>query len=146
MTSPTGSSHAQDDGSFRVLQEAECLELLGTTTVGRIAFVDDGGTQLIPLNFALIDGELYFRTAEDSVLAGLAGNDDVAFGVDHHGETYREGWNVTVKGSVERVSDPELRDRVMSWSRLDPWAAGERGVVLHLSRSAVDGRRVFRLR
>lgn len=146
MTSRPESSHAQEAGAFRVVHEQECLELLATTTVGRVAFVNEDGTQLVPLNFAYIDGEIYFRTAEDSILAGLAGNDDVAFGIDHHAELYREGWNVTVRGAVSLVSDPALRDQVLTWSRLDPWAGGTRGVVLHLARRTVEGRRVHRPR
>lgn len=137
------TSHAQTEGRFSTLPEEECFELLSTTTVGHVAFVNAEGLQLLPLNFAVIDSEIYFRTAIDSVLDGLAqGNDDVAFGVDHHSELYRDGWNVTVKGATARVSDPALYERVMSWSRLHPWAGGVRGVVIHLSPRSVEGRRV----
>ncbi|MGB9012600.1 MAG: pyridoxamine 5'-phosphate oxidase family protein, partial [Aeromicrobium sp.] len=81
-----------------------------------MAFVDADGVQLLPLNFAVIDDEIYFRTATDSTLHQLAeGLDDVAFEIDHHAEASPVGWNVTVKGSTSRVSDPELRDRVMAW-------------------------------
>ncbi|MCW2831219.1 MAG: hypothetical protein JWP31_1911 [Aeromicrobium sp.] len=137
------TSHAQTEGHFRHLPENECIELLSTTTVGRVAFVDADGVQLIPLNFAIIDSEIYFRTAIDSVLEGLArGNDQVAFGVDYHAELYRQGWNVTVKGATTRVSDPAIYERVMAWSKLRPWAGGERGVVIHLTPRSVEGRRV----
>jgi nitroimidazol reductase NimA-like FMN-containing flavoprotein (pyridoxamine 5'-phosphate oxidase superfamily) len=137
------TSHAQTDGTFRTIPEKECLELLTTTAVGRVAYMTAEGLQLIPLNFAVIDAEIYFRTATDSVLDGLAqGNDEVVFGVDHHSQLYRDGWNVTVKGATTRVSDPDLYEQVMSCSRLHPWAGGTRGVVIHLSRRHVDGRRV----
>lgn len=128
---------------LRTLTEHECIELLSTTTVGRVAFVNAAGLQLIPLNFAMIDSEIYFRTATDSILDDLAdGMDDVAFGVDHHSESSRDGWNVTVKGATSRVSDPALYAHVMSWSRLHPWAGGQRGVVIHLLITSIEGRRV----
>ena len=128
---------------LRTLAEHECWELMSSTTVGRVAFVGTGGLQLIPLNFAVIDSAIYFRTSPDSVLDELAqGLDEVAFGVDFHASSYREGWNVTVKGATSRVSDPALYEQVMSWSRLHPWAGGQRGVVIHLEARAVDGRRV----
>jgi len=128
---------------LRTMSEQECFELLSTTTVGRVAFANADGIQLIPLNFAVIDSEIYFRTAPDSILDGLAeGQDDIAFGVDYQAESFRDAWNVTVKGSTSRVSDPDLYERVMSWSRLRPWAGGERGVVIHLSLRSIDGRRV----
>ena len=41
-------------GKISELPEAECRVLLSTTTVGRIAFVDDEGQQLVPVNFAFI--------------------------------------------------------------------------------------------
>lgn len=131
--------------SLNELSEADCLELLTTTTVGRVAFVDSDGVQLLPLNFAVIDGEIYFRTSADSVLHQLAdGLDDVAFEIDHHAEVTPVGWNVTVKGSTTRVSDPDLHDQVMSTERLRPWAGGERGEVIHLARRSIAGRRVRR--
>ena len=80
MTSPDD----RKQGSIGELPEEECLALLDTTTVGRIAFVNDEGQQLVPVNFALIDGAIYFRTLPDGFLSGLArGHEDVAFGVDH---------------------------------------------------------------
>lgn len=128
---------------FRKLTEAECLALLATTTVGRVAFVDADGIQLIPLNFAVIDEEIYFRTHPETVLHTLAeGHDSVAFEIDHHGEVSPAGWNVTVKGSTARVSDPDLHAQVMATSRLRPWVGGVRGEVIHLTRRSVAGRRV----
>ena len=143
MTIDHGPSYTQPDGHFSVLPEAECLELLTSRTVGRIAFVNHEGLQLIPLNFAMIDGGIYFRTAIDSVLSDLAeGMEEVVFAVDYQAELYRDAWDVTVKGSTSRVCDPEVYDRVMSWSRLRPWAGGTRTVVIELLPRSVDGRRV----
>lgn len=143
MPDPGPSAAETSNSHFHVLTDRECLELLSTTTVGRVAFVDDGGVQLIPLNFAVIDEEIYFRTDPESALHTLAeGHDDVAFEIDHHGEVFAIGWNVTVKGSTERVSDPDLHTRAMESSRLRPWAGGRRGEVIHLTRRSVDGRRV----
>lgn len=139
------SDHSQDPLTLRPLNEADCMELLSTTTVGRVAFVDNEGVQLLPLNFAVIDDEIYFRTASDSTLHQLAeGSDDVAFEIDHHEAVSPVGWNVTVKGSTSRVSDPELHARVMAWERLRPWAGGERGEVIHLARRSIAGRHVRR--
>lgn len=141
--SPDGSGTETSNTHFQVLTEAECLGMLATTTVGRVAFVDRDGIQLIPLNFAVIDDEIYFRTYPDSVLHAMAqGHDAVAFEIDHHGEMSPTGWNVTVKGRTDRVSDPDLHARVMATSRLRPWAGGTRAEVIHLTRTSIDGRRV----
>ncbi|EFQ82945.1 pyridoxamine 5'-phosphate oxidase family protein [Aeromicrobium marinum DSM 15272] len=128
--------------TFRVLSEPECRELLTTTTVGRVAFVDAAGIHLVPLNFAVIDDLVFFRTSPDSLLAGLPEAGEIAFGVDHHAELFRHGWNVTVKGSASRVTDPEQIRTVLATARLRPWAGGERDVVIALEPRSIEGRRV----
>lgn len=143
MTTFDPRQAASLSGESRVLPEQECLDLLTTTTVGRVAFVNAEGLQLVPLNFAVIDGEIYFRTAPESILDDLvAGDAQVAFAVDYHSEQFREGWSVTVKGTATRVQDPDLHAQVMSWRTLRPWAGGTREIVLHLSRRTIEGRRV----
>lgn len=129
-------------GSVVALPHEECLALLETTTVGRIAFVNDEGQQLIPVNFALIDGAIYFRTLPDGFLSSLAmGHDDVAFGVDHY-DVFRNGWNVTVRGGARGVEDRATINKVLSNHKLKPWAGGVRPLVIQVSLGSIDGRRV----
>jgi len=71
-------AHESDRGRFTVLDEQECRELLRTTTIARVAFVGTDGLELLPVNFDLIDDDIYLRTEEGSVLAQLAdGVDEV---------------------------------------------------------------------
>lgn len=145
MTSRPTTDHRTND-QFQVLSEAECLALLTTGTVGRVAFLVDEEIHLIPLNYALVDGELYFRTDSRSVLHALAeGREDVAFGIDYHDDVSPTGWNVTVKGATRRVEDTHLHARVMATPRLRPWAGGTRSEVIHLFRRSIEGRRVLRV-
>lgn len=138
----TSDSH-DAQGSIVELPEDECRELLTTTTVGRIAFVDDDGQQLVPVNFAYLDGAIYFRTLTDGFLAGLARRDiGVAFGVDHHDAMYRGGWNVTVKGRAEQVEDQPTIDAVLAHTRLRPWAGGDRPLVIRVTVDHIAGRKV----
>jgi nitroimidazol reductase NimA-like FMN-containing flavoprotein (pyridoxamine 5'-phosphate oxidase superfamily) len=128
--------------SLVVLDESECRSLLGTTTVGQLAFVDADGQQLIPANFAFLDGIVYFRTKPDGVLGGLAqGHEDVAFGVHHH-DVFREGWNVTVRGPAAEVVDRTTIDLVLGHHRLAPWAGGVRALVVKVTPRSIQGRRV----
>ncbi|MGA8986954.1 pyridoxamine 5'-phosphate oxidase family protein [Aeromicrobium sp.] len=138
MTIP--SEHPQ--ASLVSIEDGECRELLTTTTVGHVAFVDDDGQQLIPVNFAYLDGAVYFRTEPGRVLSALArGHDDVAFGVDHH-DVFRHGWNVTVKGPAGEVEDRATINKVLGHSRLRPWAGGTRPMVIRIGVDSIDGRRV----
>jgi nitroimidazol reductase NimA-like FMN-containing flavoprotein (pyridoxamine 5'-phosphate oxidase superfamily) len=124
------------------LSEDECLARLETTTVGRIAFVDGNGQQLVPVNFALMDRAVYLRTLPGGFLSILArGHDDVAFEIDHH-DVFRVGWNVTVRGTAGEVEDRATINRVLANHRLSPWAGGIRPLVIKLTPRSIAGRRV----
>ncbi|KQX76539.1 pyridoxamine 5'-phosphate oxidase family protein [Aeromicrobium sp. Root472D3] len=128
--------------TIREIAHQECLELLTTTTVGRVAFVGPDGVELVPVNFALIGGVVYFRTLPDGFLAQLARRTRVAFGVDHHDDTYRDGWNVTVKGTASQVEDRATINLVLGHGRLRPWAGGVRPMVVRVEIDSIAGRRV----
>ena len=135
--------HSSPPSSLRELPLQECLDLLETTTVGRVAFVDDVCQRIVPVNFVVLRGTVYFRTAHDGLLAGLhSGHPDVAFEVDHHDDTYRHGWNVTVQGAARGVEDRATINLVLGNSRLRPWAGGSRPVVVAIDANSVAGRRV----
>lgn len=138
MTTP--DDHRQ--GSITEVTEDECLALLETTTVGRIAFVNAEGQQLVPVNFALIDGAIYFRTLPDGFLSRLArGHEDVAFGVDHQ-DVFRNGWNVTARGAAREADDRATISKVLGHHRLKPWAGGVRPLVIKVTPTSIAGRRV----
>ena len=133
---------AETTGSIIGLTEQECRDLIDTVTVGRLAFVDSEGQQLIPVNFAVHDGDIVFRTMPGTVTAALAeGHDDVAFGADHYDDMYQQGWNVTLVGATSIVDDATviaaLADR-----RPRPWAPGDRDLLIRLHPRRIDGRRV----
>jgi nitroimidazol reductase NimA-like FMN-containing flavoprotein (pyridoxamine 5'-phosphate oxidase superfamily) len=131
-------------GSIKELSETECWALLDTTTVGRVAFVSAEGQQLLPVNFVVIDEKIYFRTLPGGVLdsALSRGHDDVAFGVDHHEDMYRHGWNVTVRGGAVGVEDRATINMVLSTERLRPWAGGVRPAVIRVTPRSIAGRKV----
>jgi len=132
---------ADTTGSFSRLSEQECRDLLDTTTVGRLAFVDGEGQQLVPVNFVVHDGDIVFRTMAGTMTAALAdGHDDVAFGVDHHDDTFQQGWNVTVVGSTSTADDEVAA--ALAGRRPRPWAPGERDLLIRLRPRRIDGRRV----
>lgn len=140
MTSDLG----RPSGHIRTLTRAECLDLLSTATVGRIAFVDEAGQQLIPVNFALIGETVYFRTLPGGFLSKLRGaHRTIAFGVDHHTDLVGEGWNVTVRGLLHHAEDRATINMVLSHRRLQPWAGGVRPLVMALPIDTLDGRRVW---
>jgi nitroimidazol reductase NimA-like FMN-containing flavoprotein (pyridoxamine 5'-phosphate oxidase superfamily) len=52
------------------LTPEECLELLRGAVVGRIGYVADGMAIILPVNFALLDGDIVFCTARGASSVG----------------------------------------------------------------------------
>ena len=128
------------------LSEQECLELLGTTTVGRVGFVDDDRVQVIPVNYLTDGRDVVIRTTPSGVLGKLPASEVlVAFEVDYHDDLAGSGWSVLLNGTVSEMTDDELQ-AVPGASRIAPWAEGDRSLPLRLSPTSISGRRVRRRR
>lgn len=125
-----------------VLDDDEARRLLGVGVVGRVAYVDaDGTLQVVPVNYRERDGDVYWLTLPDGVLARAADADQVVFEVDHHDDTFQDGWSILVRGRAERVDDDALAAELLERG-LRPWAAGERTTLLRLRADRTSGRRV----
>ena len=137
--SPDGPS-----GSISAMPEEVCLTLLGGSVVGRVAFTGELGRQeLMPVNYVVIDREIYFRTGRSGPLSILAaGLDNVAFEVDFVDARSSQGWNVTARGETMRVMQPEVLKAVEAAGLKPPWAGGGRHIVVKIAIRDIDGRRV----
>lgn len=124
------------------LTTADCYELLAHGGVGRVGFSTPCGPLILPVNFALVQGLVVFRTATGGALAAHADGSDAGFEVDHVDEAMREGWSVLVNGPADRVTGQgELSwppDQVPVW----PWAGGEREEYVRITPAHVTGRRI----
>ena len=130
-------------GRLAPIAEEECWQLLGTTTVGRLAFTTDTGIEILPLNFIVFQRRIYCRTEPGSPIAALAkGRDDVAFEVDYHDDMYQSGWSVLVKGSTAEAATLDAERALSSTRRLGPWAPGDRSLVIVLIPRTLSGRKV----
>ncbi len=129
---------------IEVIDRQECLELLGTTAVGRIAVVDAGHPMIFPVNYGL-DGDLIVvRTAPGTKLDAALQGGPVAFEIDATDSATRTGWSVIVTGWARAVTEPAALERLgriglRSWTehRKDHWIA------VHPER--VSGRRIVPL-
>jgi hypothetical protein len=118
----------------------ECLRLIASSPIGRLAVVVAGRPLVFPVNFTL-DGEaVVFRTDRGTKLHG-ARNGPVAFECDGIDTGYHTGWSVLVVGEAEEVRDPaDLRrlDRLP----LGPWCAAPKPTWLRLRTRSITGRRI----
>ena len=97
-----------DHSGLEVLSFDECMELLGSQPVGRLAFVEAGAPVILPVNHAVHGLDIVFRTAVGSKLDAALRGSTVAFEVDGWDDLYRSGWSVLVRGRLEEVDADEV--------------------------------------
>ncbi len=131
-----------DRNGLEVLGPDECLRLLGSEPVGRLAFVAKGGPTILPVTYVVSHGGVAFRTAAGSKLDVALMGRPVAFEVDGIDRDRRTGWSVVLRGVAEFVEDP---DRIAELDERDlhPWSAhAEHGAWVHVRADEISGRRL----
>ena len=89
---------ARETGAIEVLSPEQCWQLLASAEVGRLAVAVAGDVDIFPLNFAVDDGAILFRTAEGTKLVEIVMAGRVAFEVDGYEPEHGRAWSVVVKG------------------------------------------------
>jgi transcriptional regulator with XRE-family HTH domain len=137
---PPGQRGAGVQPRLETLSERECRRLLAAGGVGRLVFIADRRPVALPVNYRMLEGDVVFRTAEETSLTGVSDAEPVSFEVDRVDEAMSEGWSVLVTGRLRRVSPDELRQ--LEKLGVEPWAGGARTVYLRLELREVSGRRI----
>lgn len=135
---------AMDRGGLEVLTLAECLALLTSVEVGRIAFVEGGDPLVLPVNH-LVDGHcVVFRTTYGSKLDAAWREKPAAFEADQFDPATRTGWSVLLRGEAQEVLDPgEIAE--LDARGLEPWTdLGDRNRWVRVVPSEITGRRIVR--
>jgi nitroimidazol reductase NimA-like FMN-containing flavoprotein (pyridoxamine 5'-phosphate oxidase superfamily) len=130
-----------DQPWIEYLRAEECWQLLSATPVGRIGVVVDSAPEIYPVNFAVDDRTVVFRTDPGSKLHGLERSPSVCFQVDGFDADARTGWSVLVKGRACIVPDDDERARLASLP-LVPWGVGSKEHWVRIEPDEVTGRRV----
>jgi uncharacterized protein len=133
------------DAWLEELAEEECLELLRSKSVGRIAFIVDGFPFVVPVNYRFVEAHgttpgawIALRTRPGNVIDQAS--DDVAFEIDNV-DVFREGgWSVLVRGTLHEIDADAagIRERFDS----QPWINAERDAWLLIEPFAITGRRL----
>jgi len=106
---------------FEGLNREDCLELLAHEPVGRVALTARALPVVLPVNFALLDGDIVWRSAQGTKLNAASAGFVVAFEVDCYETDRREGWSVMVQGLAHVMTDPEEIARAKELP-LESWA------------------------
>jgi uncharacterized protein len=132
-----------EDRDVEVLDEAQCLSLMGTVPLGRIAFTEGALPAVQPVAFALGDGEVFIPTHRGSRVAAASRGAVVAFEVDEFDAGARTGWNVTVIGASRVISDP-AEVRRLDELGVQPWAPADAHCYIGIQTRLLRGRRISR--
>ncbi|MFF8864779.1 pyridoxamine 5'-phosphate oxidase family protein [Streptomyces sp. NPDC015139] len=139
---PPGQGHALLHPMLRDIGPQECLTLLSTHGVGRVAVTaPDGRPAVVPVNYEIVDDAIAFRTAPGSIAAAAA-DAEVAFEVDHVDDALSQGWSVLAVGPAQVVTDPAAVRSLTRHAHALPWAGGQREMWVSMKPTTLTGRRI----
>ena len=148
MISPSAAgrpdSEDRSERHFEGIGRQQCLDLLESNHLGRVAWQAADRPQILPVTYAMHQGFVYFRTAPDSILAELAQPTSVALEVDELDQQTRSGWSIVMHGLSSAVSEPDALDDLWASDSLVPWASGNRTLFIRIRPERVSGRVVRR--
>jgi uncharacterized protein len=129
------------EGVMTVVTEDECLVLLGSHEVGRIAFSTEGRVEILPVNYGIEGRIIVFRTNAGTKLAAVRAS-AVAFEVDAWDPASGVGWSVVAKGQAEEITmNPGRAAEHLRWIPVHPAAPGERWHWIAIKPAEITGRR-----
>jgi nitroimidazol reductase NimA-like FMN-containing flavoprotein (pyridoxamine 5'-phosphate oxidase superfamily) len=135
------STNVQDRNGLSVLSRTECLELLASVPIGRVAATVGALPVILPVNFTLsASGDILFRTGDGHKMHAMLHDTVIAFEADVYDAVARAGWSVLVQDRA-RVLGPieaEEHDEV----RLDTWADLGPTELVILRTDLISGRRL----
>ena len=116
----------------------ECVELLRGHSFGRVGIMIADEPVILPVFYALVDGEIVFRTDPGTKLIAAVLETRVAFEVDDA----EGGWSVLVVGHAHEVRSPGPALTNAQAHLDDHWPSGERERVVRIEIEKVTGRRL----
>jgi hypothetical protein len=133
-----------DRDDLSVLTRDECQARLQQARLGRVAVMDNGLPAIFPVNYALLDEEVVFRTAPGTKLCAGILERVVAFEVDGASPSANSGWSVLVIGHAAQIRYPRMLDRAQQLG-LRPWVPGPRDYFIKITTEQISGRGYGRL-
>ena len=126
--------------NVETLDQGECLQLLATQRVGRLAVAQpDRGPHVVPVNYMVHRGCVIFRSAPGTKLTWLV-TEPVTFEVDCVDPFLRTGWSVVVEGLAYEASDWEIEIEDI---HLAPFVERQNSRWVRLVPHSISGRRIL---
>lgn len=126
---------------LELLEEAECRALLERGSIGRVGLTVGALPVILPVNYAVVDGDVVFRTGEGTKLRASRHGTVMAFEIDAYDEDAQTGWSVLAVGCAREVTDDEDVSNFRTLG-IAPWANGDRTRYVRMSPEMLTGRRI----
>jgi nitroimidazol reductase NimA-like FMN-containing flavoprotein (pyridoxamine 5'-phosphate oxidase superfamily) len=126
--------------AMTILDSRECLELLRTSEVGRLAVAIQNHPDIFPINYVVDRGTIVFRTAEGTKLAAALLGRGVAFEVDGYDPEAGDAWSVVIKGDAVEIEGMHDMFDALDLP-LFPWHAGPKHRFVRIEPEEITGRR-----
>ena len=143
MTSGESPGQPLTAGGLDELSPAECWQLVATQPVGRVAIIVGHYPLVFPVNFAVDDKTILYRTGVGTKLHSIH-RSNVTFQVDAIDPVHHTGWSVMIKGVAQELS--RARDRAAvsraEFGGATPWAPGDRAHLIRIIADQITGRRI----
>ena len=124
------------------LDRDECLRLLGTDTIGRLAVVVGRTPTILPVNYAL-DGDAIIIRSDPGTKVDYGRRGPVAVEIDAFDRDDHTGWSVVVTGRLEEPPPYSAgAQRHIRSVPVEPWAGGDKAQWLRIVPSRISGRRL----
>jgi nitroimidazol reductase NimA-like FMN-containing flavoprotein (pyridoxamine 5'-phosphate oxidase superfamily) len=125
------------------LDRDECLRRLARHQhgIGRLAVIEGGRPTIIPVNYALVEDHVVFRSSPGSKLDAALGAGGAAFEIDDVDEAGRTGWSVVVRGRLEVVTNRHQL-MLLAATQLAPYVPTTKEHWIMLHPSTITGRMI----
>src|ERR1700760_692612 len=129
LMSDTTRTSTTSPGRIESLDETDCLALIASGGIGRIAYAGRYGQTVLPVNYQLLDNTIVFRTGEDSPLeedlqTGIRHAEfQVAFEIDEINLAEKRGWSVLIQGPAHHI-DSDAERSAAHQTGVQPWSGG----------------------
>lgn len=131
------------DEGMETLERSECLDLLRSAHIGRVATTIGALPVVVPVTYVTDGDTIVFAAGEHTKLAAATRNQVVAFEVDHlNGDG---GWSVLATGHAHVIADSDRVHR-LRLTGPKPWVANTPAFFLEVVPELLTGRRMSSVR
>jgi uncharacterized protein len=143
MTSGHTGDRGLDPGALEEIGPAECWQLVASQPVGRVAVIVGHHPLVFPVNYAVEDKTILYRTGVGTKLWSVH-RSNVTFEVDMIDIAHRSGWSVMVMGVAQEMSIDRNRQDISraELGGASPWAPGDRDHFIRIVADQITGRRI----